>query len=1060
MNCSSEEPAVTPTGCVMSRLSASGPHRSSLWRRLRPRENAATLLRGARAAALALAALAVLALALPVQAQTQTPVQLVSTIEQTNVGSAPGPFELYDAAQAFTTGTDTNGYKLTSVDLRLYVVAGTSGWVYSVSVWSATATGSPNTSLGTLTNPTLATGTTAFTNYTFTESGNGIDLDASTTYVIVVDVTTRGTGTNTFSMSNTVSDDEDTVKATGWSIADGSLYRDWDSTGAWTTFDQTRRIRVNGTTNTAPTGAHKTVTIVSDRAYTFEADDFGFADTDTGDTLASVKIVTLPTPGTLALDGTAVLADAVVTKAQIDGNMLTFTSAAGASGTGYASFTFKVNDGTVDSASAYTMTIDVTTGSVCAVPDFGTRRNIWTGTVTVEERISGGVAVSYGFNAAASTGRLDPTGFSIGLNPYVIDSVSADAFGVDIRFGLTSSLMDTEVAALRLHICDTSYDFSDTTHISHTSTYVWTENLDWSTETTRTLYLSLPANNPATGTPTITGTAQVGQVLTADASPIMDDDGLPLIFTYQWLRVDADGTSNEEDITGEIAATYTLTDDDEGKKIKVKVSFTDELSGVEERTSAAYPSSGTVTAAASTNTPPTAANNTVTAVAGTAYAFEADDFGFADTDTGDTLASVTINQVVTKAQIDAGDLTFTPVDGASGTGYATFTFKVNDGTVDSASAYTMTIDARDLTCAAPDFAGDNRHQLWTGIVTVGDVRSVGYGFHSEESQTGLDDTTFAIGRNSYTIDHAFVLSVNPVGQLGFSLTGDIQNDNLTAGEVAALRLHVCDTVFYDFSAATSSGNENTYRWAGSLDWSPPVATRTLYLSLPANRDAMGAPAITGTARSGQELTAAVTGITDADGLTGDLSTLNDNVDGLGGVEYRYQWIRVDADGMSNPVDITGENSATYTLTDDDVGKKVKVKVSFTDDLNGEEELTSEAFPSSGTVVMGTTNNAPVFDPAMPSATRWGAPMWPLRWSWFVGQSKGKLKVYSDWFLALDERTLPMARDDVKGIVGSSVGALVKCRSVMTGSTLPVMINHFATAVAVSPEGPERSGGAA
>ena len=84
----------------------------------------------------------------------------------------------------------------------------------------------------------------------------------------------------------------------------------------------------------------------------------------------------------------------------------------------------------------------------------------------------------------------------------------------------------------------------------------------------------------------------------------------------------------------------------------------------------------------------------------------------------------------------------------------------------------------------------------------------------------------------------------------------------------------------------------------------------------------------------------------------------------------------------------------------------------------------------------------------------------VRWSWFVGQSKGKLKVYSDWFLALDERTLPMARDDVKGIVGSSVGALVKCRSVMTGSTLPVMINHFATAVAVSPEGPERSGGAA
>ena len=387
------------------------------------------------------------------------------------------------------------------------------------------------------------------------------------------------------------------------------------------------------------------------------------------------------------------------------------------------------------------------------------------------------------------------------------------------------------------------------------------------------------------------------------------------------------------------------------------------------------------------NTAPTAADNTVTTRVGTAYTFEADDFGFTDTDAGDTLASVKIvtlptpgtlaldgtavvaDAVVTKADIDDDKLIFTPVAGASGDPYASFTFKVNDGTDDSASAYTMTIDARDLTCGVPDFAGDDRRELWTGIVTVGDVRSVGYGFHSEESQTGLDDTTFAIGRNSYTIDHAFVLSVNPVGQLGFSLTGDIQNDNLTAGEVAALRLHVCDTVFYDFSAANSSGNENTYRWAGSLDWSPPVATRTLYLSLPANHDAMGAPTITGTARAGQELSADVTGVTDADGLTGDLSTLIDNLDGLGGVEYSYQWIRVDDDGTSNPADITGENAATYTLTDDDEGKKVKVKVSFTDDLNGDEEVLSAAYPSSGTVMASTDDDViPVLSTATVDGT--------------------------------------------------------------------------------------------
>ena len=83
----------------------------------------------------------------------------------------------------------------------------------------------------------------------------------------------------------------------------------------------------------------------------------------------------------------------------------------------------------------------------------------------------------------------------------------------------------------------------------------------------------------------------------------MDADGVPSSYSYQWVRVDADGMSNPADITDETAATYTLTAADAGKRIKVQVSFTDELSGEEERTSAAYPSSGTVTTAASTTAP-------------------------------------------------------------------------------------------------------------------------------------------------------------------------------------------------------------------------------------------------------------------------------------------------------------------------------------------------------------------------------------------------------------------------------------------------------------------------
>ena len=320
-------------------------------------------------------------------------------------------------------------------------------------------------------------------------------------------------------------------------------------------------------TNTAPTAADKTVTTGEDRAYAFTADDFGFDDADAGDTLASVTIVTPPALGTLALDGTAVMADDVVTKAQIDGDMLTFTPARDAHGDPYTTFTFTVNDGTDDSASAYTMTIDVTDAPapVCGVPGIAGagRRQIWSGTVMVE-RIEFLGVVSYGFAEGHSAGTLLPSqSFFIGSNNYVIDAIAVAISG-SMEFSLDGfvQLTDRENAALRLHVCDGDYDFN--TADDTTNPIIWSTTLDWSPPVvTRTVYLSLPANNAATGAPTITGTAQAGQELTADASPIMDTDGLTGVsYSYQWVRVDADGTSNEEDISGEIAETYTLTNDD------------------------------------------------------------------------------------------------------------------------------------------------------------------------------------------------------------------------------------------------------------------------------------------------------------------------------------------------------------------------------------------------------------------------------------------------------------------------------------------------------------------
>ena len=108
-------------------------------------------------------------------------------------------------------------------------------------------------------------------------------------------------------------------------------------------------------------------------------------------------------------------------------------------------------------------------------------------------------------------------------------------------------------------------------------------------------------NTPATGAPTITGTAQVGQTLTAGTTAIMDADGLTSVsYTYQWIRVATDNT--ETNISSATASTYTLVAADQGKTVKVTVSFTDDASNAETLTSAA-----TAAVSAAPNTPATGA---------------------------------------------------------------------------------------------------------------------------------------------------------------------------------------------------------------------------------------------------------------------------------------------------------------------------------------------------------------------------------------------------------------------------------------------------------------------
>ena len=168
------------------------------------------------------------------------------------------------------------------------------------------------------------------------------------------------------------------------SVANGITFRAWDQTSgtagsaadtstnggstAFSSVTASASVTVSSV-NDAPAGANNTVTTNEDTAYTFAAADFGFSDPNDSpaNNLTAVKISTVPGAGSLTLSGVAVTAGQTVSVANINAGNLKFTPAANASGAGYASFTFQVQDdggtanGGVDlDASPNTMTVNVT----------------------------------------------------------------------------------------------------------------------------------------------------------------------------------------------------------------------------------------------------------------------------------------------------------------------------------------------------------------------------------------------------------------------------------------------------------------------------------------------------------------------------------------------------------------------------------------------------------------------------------------------------------------------------------------------------------------------------
>lgn len=93
-------------------------------------------------------------------------------------------------------------------------------------------------------------------------------------------------------------------------------------------------------------------------------------------------------------------------------------------------------------------------------------------------------------------------------------------------------------------------------------------------------------NHPSTGSVTVTGTPTVGSVLTADTGALADPDGLGP-FGYQWEVYDT-ATSTWTPIAGATHGTYTLTGAENGKDVRVVVTYTDGLGTLETAESAGH----------------------------------------------------------------------------------------------------------------------------------------------------------------------------------------------------------------------------------------------------------------------------------------------------------------------------------------------------------------------------------------------------------------------------------------------------------------------------------------
>ena len=315
-------------------------------------------------------------------------------------------------------------------------------------------------------------------------------------------------------------------------------------------------------------------------------------------------------------------------------------------------------------------------------------------------------------------------------------------------------------------------------------------------------------NRPATGAPSISGTAQVGETLTADTSGIADADGLTnAAFGYQWV-------ADDDEISGATASTYTLADD-EGRAIRVRLSFTDDRDNDETLTSAA-----TAAVAPKPNSPATGAP-TISGTAQVGKTLTASRSGIADADGLDN-AAFSYQWVAGGTDIEgASGSTYTLADADEGK-MVRVRVSFNDDAAHEESLTSAATEAVQPRPNSPVIRGTAR----VGETLTADTSEI-------YDPDGLEDAVFA---------YRWIAG-------GADIEGATGSGYRAAAEDEGLIIQV----WVSFTDAADNQETRT------SDGTEPVQP------LP-NTPATGAPAITGTAEVGETLTVDTSGISDAEGM--------------------------------------------------------------------------------------------------------------------------------------------------------------------------------------------------